>query len=147
MEPNFHDREYVATDIISYKFHEPARGEVVVLKAPTDPTKDFIKRIIGLPNEKIMIKDGSVFINGKRLDEGVYLSDNVKTYPGGFLKDGEEVPIPDYSYAVLGDNRTNSSDSREWGFLKRSDIIGHPFLVLWPLENAGTIQAVGYALP
>lgn len=147
MEPNFHDREYVATDIISYRFREPTRGEVIVLKSPTDQNKDFIKRIVGMPNEKIKMEDGAVFINGKRLDEGLYLNDKVKTYPGAFLKNNEEVSIPNGSYIVMGDNRTNSSDSREWGFLKQTDIIGRPVVILWPLTDVGTIRAVNYAFP
>lgn len=147
MEPNFRDREYVATDILSYRFKEPIRGEIIVLKSPTDPDKDFIKRIIGLPNEKIKVKDGSIYINGKRLDEGIYLNDNIKTYPGTFLKEDQEVLIPEGSYIVFGDNRTNSSDSREWGVLRETDIVGHPFLVIWPLDQIGGIPNVNYIFP
>lgn len=147
MEPNFHDKEYVATDILSYKLREPERGEVIVLKSPTDPSKDFIKRIIGLPNETLKIENGSVFINGKRLDEGLYLDDSVKTYSGSFLKENQEVKIAKDSYIVLGDNRNNSSDSREWGFLRKKDIIGRPFLVIWPPSEIGTILSIGYAFP
>lgn len=147
MDPNFQDKEYVATDIISYRFRDPERGDVIVLKAPSDPTKDFIKRIIGLPNEKIKLQDSAIFINGKRLDERKYLDDSVKTYPGSFLKNNEELTIPADSYIVMGDNRGNSSDSREWGFLKRDAIIGHPVLSLWPPKAFGFIPDVNYVFP
>jgi len=147
MEPNFHDREYVATEIVSYRFREPKRGEVVVLKSPSDPSKDFIKRIIGLPGERIKTKDGSIYINGKRLDEGLYLNDSVKTHPGSFLKENQEMIILEGSYAVMGDNRSNSSDSREWGFLKIEDIVGKPFLVIWPPKEIGGIPEINYVLP
>lgn len=147
MEPNFHDKEYVATDIISYRFRDPLRGEVIVLKSPSDPSKDFIKRIIGLSNEKIKLQDGSIFINGKRLDEGIYIDDSVKTRPGSFLKNDEEITIPADSYIVMGDNRGNSSDSRDWGVLKRQAMIGRPILVIWPFKQIGLIPSVTYVFP
>lgn len=147
MEPNFRDREYVATDILSYRFKEPKRGEVIVLKSPTDPDKDFIKRIIGLSGERIKIIQGSIYINGKRLDEGLYINDDIKTSPGTFLKEDEEILILDDSYIVIGDNRNNSSDSREWGMLKKTNIVGRPFLVIWPPGEIGAIPSVNYFFP
>jgi signal peptidase I len=133
MFPNFHDREYVLTSIISLRFHSPQRGDVIVFKAPIDTEKDFIKRVIGLPGDNVMVKDGDVYVNGDLLDQSVFLTSDVKTYGGSFLKDGQTINVPSDNYFVMGDNRPYSSDSREWGFVPKVNIIGQSFLVYWPL--------------
>ena len=124
MYPNFTDNEYILTNIIALNFESPKKREVIVFKAPPDPEKDFVKRVIAVPNDKIYIKDGVVFLNGEKLDESKYLGSDVKTYGGSFLKEGQEVIIPQDSFFVMGDNRSYSSDSREWGFVPRKSIIG-----------------------
>src|SRR3990167_6027050 len=79
MYPNLHDSEYLITNIIGLKIGDPKLGDVIVFKAPNDPDKDFIKRVIGVPGNNISIKDGRVILNGKLLDEGEYLNTNIKT--------------------------------------------------------------------
>lgn len=133
MYPNFYDREYILTNLISLRFQDPKRGDVVVFKAPLDSEKDYIKRVIAVPKDTISIKIGKVYLNGEELDETAYLKPDVKTYPGNFLTDGKEITVPDGKYFVLGDNRLNSSDSREWGFVKRNEIIGNSMFVYWPI--------------
>lgn len=140
MYPNFHDREYVLTNLITLRFGQPVRGDVIVFKAPPDPDKDFIKRVIGLPGDSVMVKDGQVSVNGQLYDESSYLSPDVKTYGGAFLKDGESVVVPSGEYFVMGDNRPYSSDSREWGFVPAGNIIGKSFLVYWPLNEIRTVN-------
>ncbi len=136
MYPTFKDGEYILTNIIGLKFKDPIYGDVVVFKAPSDNEKDFIKRIIGVPKDKILIKGGYVYINGKLLDESSYLKSDVKTYGGSFLKEGKDLTVPDNSYFVMGDNRLYSSDSREWGFVPKNSIIGSSFFVYWPPKDA-----------
>jgi signal peptidase I len=135
MYPTFKNQEYILTNLIGLKLEPPKRGDVIVFKAPTDPDKDFIKRVIGLPGNTVSVKEGYVYVNGKKLDEHAYLNDDIKTYGGAFLKDGETVTVPPDEYIVMGDNRPFSSDSREWGLLKKSAIIGRSFFVYWPVNK------------
>lgn len=111
------------------------RGDVIVFKAPTDEDKDFIKRVIGIPGDSVMIENGYVYVNGKQVNEDPYLDDDVRTYGGSYIADGETVTVPEGQYIVMGDNRPFSSDSREWGPLKKEDIIGKSFFVYWPLDT------------
>lgn len=135
MYPNFYDKEYVLTNLIILRFENPKLGDVIVFKAPPDPNKDYIKRVIGLPGDSIMVKDGSVYRNGNLLDESKYLKPSVKTYDGAFLKNAQAVNVPQNEYFVFGDNRGESSDSRDWGLVKRDEIIGESLFVYWPLNR------------
>jgi signal peptidase I len=137
MESNFEDGDYLIIDEISYRFHEPQRGEVIVFRYPHDLSKRFIKRIIGLPGETVEIKDGKVVIikeNTEVLDESLYL-------PGGLETQGDiKVSIPENKFFVLGDNRMVSLDSRAWGLLPRQNIIGRVYLRVWPFKDFGRIE-------
>src|SRR3989344_9055364 len=123
MEPSFKNNEYIITDKISYRLGEPQRGEVVIFKAPVNPDVDYIKRIIGLPGEKIMVSKGKVYINNKLLNEP-YLDEITPLFPGGYIEDGEVISIPEDHYFAMGDNRPHSSDSREFGPINKKLIIG-----------------------
>lgn len=144
MEPNFEDGNYLIIDEISYRFGEPQRGEVVVFKYPRNPSQRYIKRIIGLPGETIIIEDSKIIIvnhEGKQiLDESNYLQ-NIQT-PGDV-----QTTLDDDEYFVLGDNRPSSSDSRRWGPLSRDGIIGKVFLRAWPLVALAKIEAPTYNEP
>jgi|SRR5581483_4724289 len=135
MFPNFQDQEYVLTNLIILHFQNPKLGDVIVFKAPPDTEKDYIKRVIGVPGDKVMVQNGNVFLNGQQLDESAYLGPQVKTYAGQFLAEGEEKVVPPNEYFVLGDNRPESSDSREWGFVPASYVIGESMLVYWPPQD------------
>jgi len=124
MSPNYVNGQYYLANKMVYRSANPARGEVVVFKYPKEPDKDFIKRIIGVPNDAVSIQNGKVFINNQPLDESSYLKPDVQTHGGAFLQEGQQITIPADSYFVLGDNRSYSSDSREWGFVPRQNIIG-----------------------
>lgn len=139
MEPNFHDGEYLLTDKISYRFNEPKRGDVVVFKAPPDYKEEFIKRIVGLPDETISIRDNRIYINGKIFDEN-YLPDDIITQNGAFLKDGQEITVPENSYFVLGDNRPHSLDSRRFGFINLDKITGKTWFIYWPPTEVGIVK-------
>lgn len=147
MFPNFKNGEYTLTKVnFLMKFTPLKRGDVIVFKSPANDEKDFIKRVIGLPKDKISIQNGYVFVNNQRLDESIYLPPDFKTYPQKFLQEGEEIEVPENSYFVLGDNRSFSSDSRDWGFVAQEKIIGKSFYVYWPLSKTRTIQSVNYNL-
>ncbi|MCX6726015.1 MAG: signal peptidase I [Candidatus Shapirobacteria bacterium] len=140
MFPNFHDNDYLLTDKISYRLNEPKRGEVVIFIAPKNEEYDYIKRIIGLPKEKVSInKNNQILINDQKLDE-YYLPAGTETFGGAFLEAGKTVTIPDDEYFVMGDNRSHSSDSRDWGFVPRKNIIGKAWLRYWPPKDMGLIS-------
>lgn len=140
MFPNFEDKEYVLTDLISYHFQKPKLGDVVVFQAPKDTDKDFIKRIIGVPGDMVSIRNGGIYLNNQKLDENQYLKDAVRTYGGSFLGEGQTVTVPEDEYFVVGDNRSYSSDSREWGFVKQNLIIGKSLFVYWPPNRMHLIK-------
>lgn len=146
MEPNFHDKEYLIINEISYYFGDPVRGDSVVFKYPVDPTQFFIKRIVALPGERIVISNGKIFIynnynpNGQELAEP-YLIDSVKT-----LGDIDETLGP-AQYFLLGDNRIHSLDSRAFGPVDRKYIVGKTLLRGWPPGKIGlTINNLDYNL-
>lgn len=140
MYPTFSDKQYILTNIITLRFNKPKQGDVIVFKAPNDPEKDYIKRVIGIPRDTVMIKNGDVFVNGKLLDQNEYLKSSVKTYGGSFLTEGVTVTVPTDSYFVMGDNRSGSSDSREWGFVPLKSVIGESFFVYWPPNKMELIK-------
>ena len=148
MAPNFADSEYVLTDKISYQFGSPERGDVIVFHAPPEANCaegtgcDFIKRIVGLPGETVEVKNQHIYINSQMLPEP-YLKDDVATRAGDYTQ-GKSVKLGSDEYFVCGDNRPYSSDSRSWGPIKRSDIIGKAFFRYWPGERMGVIQHVAY---
>jgi signal peptidase I len=139
MFPNYKDKQYILTNLIGLRFSLPIRGDVIVFKAPPDPEKDFIKRVIGEPGDTVLIKDGFVYVNGVQLDESAYLGSDVRTYGGKFMQDGVAVVVPQGDYLVMGDNRPYSSDSREWGFITKSEVIGKSFFVYWPVNSMEVI--------
>lgn len=132
MEPNFHDKEYLVVDKLSYKIRHPKRGEVVIFHPPQNLRESYIKRVIGLPGELVEIKDGQVYIDGRLLKEN-YIKDEVgvKTKIGSTrqLLNGNE-------YFVFGDNRDHSSDSREIGPIPINHFQGRVALVLFPIRSA-----------
>ena len=141
MEPNFHDGEFLLTDKVSYRFAEPQRGDVIVLKAPPDFKEEFIKRIIGLPGDKIMVKEGFFYLNGNRLEEK-YI--DAYTSAGAFALEAKEIVVPPGQYFASGDNRGHSFDSRAFGFIAKDKITGRAWLLYWPVNNAGIIKKVNY---
>lgn len=138
MEPNFHDSELILTQKISYMFGRPQFGDVVVFKAPKAPKFDFIKRVVGLPGDKIVITNGEITINGEKKDLSRFTSKPALTIKGGFAEEGKEFSVPDGEYFVLGDNRDHSSDSRDWGFVKEKEITGKAWIVYWPIFRTET---------
>ena len=155
MEPGLHDGQYLLVnkavylklnlDTLSrflpfidsgdeqerFVFHGPQRGDVVVFRFPRDPDRDFIKRVIGRPGDRVEIVSGAVYVNGVLLSEPYITGESHSNY-------GPET-VPPGSYFVLGDNRTNSSDSRSWGFVPEENIIGRAMFSYWPLSDLGGV--------
>ena len=133
MEPNFHGSDYLIVDELTYQFlRSPERGEVVIFRYPLNPSHFFIKRVIGLPGETVMIENSHVRIkqtNGTTIElPQRYLSDSAITSPD------LSFTVEQGQYFVMGDNRLHSSDSRIWGALPKSNITGRVFVRLWPLS-------------
>lgn len=143
MLPSFQDKEYLLTDKISYRFNEPKRGEVVIFKAPRNEEYEYIKRILAAPGDTVMISEGRVFVNGRAIEE-TYLPEDSYTRYGLFLRDNQKVTVPENTYVVMGDNRDHSSDSREWGFVPRKNIIGRAWFRYWPPKQIGVLHAAEY---
>ena len=144
MYPNFHDKEFVLSEQFCYHFRDPRRGEVVIFKAPpTEPCAaiecEYIKRIVALPGEMVIVKDNAVYINDRLLEEE-YLPSQTITRPGEFLTSDREIMVPKDSYLLLGDNRGGSRDGRDFGFIKKDDLVGRALLCYWPIDRFGIIQ-------
>jgi len=120
-----------------YLFGGPARGDIVVFRAPTQPDKDFIKRVIGLPGDTVLVKNGQVYVNGQALDEPYIHFPATYTYPF----DGQPRTVPDGNYFVLGDNRPNSSDSHLGWFVPVDNLIGRAWISYWPPTSWGVMPA------
>jgi len=149
MLPNFHNHEYVLTDKLTYKFREPQRGEVIIFKAPPQPREEYIKRLIGLPGEKIKIQNNKVIIYNEKHPEGFvlnecYLGDGVVTKGKTAIPPNVIVPIPEGYYLVFGDNREDSSDSRHWGPVKKEMIVGRAVVRIWPPTAFSIIKHAEY---
>jgi len=145
MVPTFNDGDYILTDKISYRFSDPGRGDVVVFKSPSNPSKDFVKRIIGLPRDRVELSQGFIYINGHVLNEP-YLPVSFRTTGKRLVPEGEEFVVPRDEYFVLGDNRSHSSDSREFGTIPEASIIGRVWLRYWPLDKFSLIPSPAYAV-
>ena len=146
MHPTFKDGQFIFTDKISYRMGVPKRGEVIVFKDPKNPDIDFIKRIIGLPGETVKISEGRVYINGQVFDESNYLATDVFTGSESYLSDNQEIQIPEGKYFVMGDNRSHSSDSRDFGPVMPSEFVGKVFFRYWPIPDFGKIEGAKYSL-
>jgi signal peptidase I len=169
MEPNFHTSQYILVnkivyfhfdlnaplrlmpgngalpERIIYPFHMPRRGEVVVFEYPRDISKDYIKRVIGLPGETISIHGGRVYVNGQLLDEPYLQGIQTDCRMDDVCGQGRSVTVPPGAIFVLGDNRQNSSDSREWGELPLDKVIGKAWVSYWPRDYWGVVSSPSYA--
>ena len=140
VEGTFFDRFLPTTHqgSIDFLFGGPQRGDIVVFRAPTSPDKDFIKRVVGLPGDSVLIKNGTVYVNGQAVDESAYIH-----YPATYTYpfDGQPKPIPDGFYFVLGDNRPNSSDSHLGWNVPVDNLVGRAWISYWPPVDWSLIPA------
>ncbi len=134
MQPRLHDRDRLFINKFVYRFEGVHRGDVVVFHYPGDPTKSYIKRVIALPGDVLRITDGAVYVNGEALKE---------PYVPAQYEDGRSVAeerIPAGSYWVMGDHRSTSSDSRDFGPVNRGAIYGKAEFVYWPADGVGAVR-------
>ena len=140
MEPSFYNGDYLLIDELSYRLHEPQRGDVVVFRPPLNPDQFYIKRIIGLPGEKAVFDNGkvSVFSEGKEmvLNEP-YISKDL-------VSGSKEIIAGPGEYVVFGDNRGHSSDSRVFGPVPRQNVVGRVLITAWPLKDFSVFAAPAY---
>ncbi|MDB5254832.1 MAG: signal peptidase signal peptidase [Candidatus Nomurabacteria bacterium] len=136
MDPIIQNGQYLIIDEVSYHIHEPERGDVIVFKAPPEPTKYYIKRIIGLPGDTVHLKDGKITITNAANPKGFTLSEPYLKHLSN--DDGTFVVTPG-NYFVMGDNRTGSYDSRSWGMLPEANIRGRALLRLLPVTTISVL--------
>lgn len=132
MEPNLHTNERLLVEKLSYRFHGPRRGDIVVLHDPTGGSELLIKRVVGLPGERVTISEGRVYVDGVRLEEP-YLTQETQG-------NGRSWTVPPLSVFVMGDNRGASRDSRVFGPVSLNQIIGRAVLRYWPLDQVGFLR-------
>ena len=134
MLPGLEDQERIFINKFVYHFESVARGDVVVFRYPRDPGKSYIKRVVGVPGDHILIDHGRVFVNGRSLNESYVPRDFIdgRSYP--------ELVVPEHSYYVLGDHRSMSNDSREFGPVDESYIYGKAVFVYWPMDKLGVLR-------
>lgn len=131
MLPTLHEGEYLIINKLSYYLEQPSRGDIIVLHFPRDRSREYIKRVIGVPGDEIEISNNIVKVNGVPLQEPY--TNGAPTY-----RDARWT-VPEGHYFVMGDNRNNSSDSRSWSFLPRGDIVGKAWLIYWGIEDWGLV--------
>ena len=133
MEPNFYEGQFILVNKLAYKLGEPERGDVLVFHNPRNPDEDYIKRIIGLPGDTLEMREQTVYLNNKPLEE---------SFPHNLMAPGTRYgPIvvePDRLF-VMGDNRPNSEDSREFGPVDEALVVGQAWLRVWPLDQFGLV--------
>ncbi|OGW76974.1 MAG: signal peptidase I [Omnitrophica bacterium RIFCSPHIGHO2_02_FULL_49_9] len=142
MRPTLIEGDRIFVDKWSYHFRLPKRGEIIVFRYPPDPKKDFVKRLIAFGGEEVVIQGGHVFINGQKFDQLVGVTEhyyyNRKDWEYG--REGEVIQVPIDSFFVLGDNSAQSSDSRNWGFVPKRNLVGRAFVIWWPLRRMGVLH-------
>ncbi len=131
MEPTLQSGEFVIVNKLAYLFGEPTTGDVIVFHFPRDPDQEYIKRIIGLPGDRVEIKNGEVYVNDRILDEDYIAASPVYE---------DILEVPGDSLIVLGDNRNNSSDSHNWGPVPLDYVIGKAMFVYWPPTEWGVLN-------
>ncbi|OGC36216.1 signal peptidase I [candidate division WS6 bacterium RIFOXYC1_FULL_33_9] len=142
MYPTYKNGEFLMANKFTYKFAVPQRGDVIIFQY--SDTQDFIKRIIGIPGDEVMIKDGKIYINGEQLKESNYLDASVITNGGSYIHEGQTITVQEGEYFVCGDNRPNSSDSREFGPIAKEKIKGKAWIVYFPFQEFRLVTHESY---
>lgn len=128
------------TDIRLPALKQPQRGDIIVFVSPEAPKKDFVKRLIALEGEKVEIKNGNIYIDGKEISSPVSIRSNYYYNRGDYGQNGVTITIPKDSFFVLGDNSANSRDSRYWGFVPKKNVIGKAMCIYWPIKRIRAIK-------
>ena len=139
MVPTLSNKEQIIVEKVSMNFGELERGDIVVFNSPENGKDLLVKRLIGRPGDIITIIDGGVYLNEKLIEEN-YLSDNRATSGKKTIQENQPIAVPDGKYFVLGDNRLNSTDSRDFGLVDEEEMIGKAVIVYYPVENFRVIN-------
>jgi signal peptidase I len=139
MDYTFASGDYIFTSKITYKFRGHQRGDIIVFKSPKNPDIEYIKRIIGLPGDTVLVQDKQVFVNDILIDEP-YIADATVLWENGFTVNGVPYTVPDGYLYVMGDNRPRSSDSREFGPITFESVVGQVFYRYLPPQKAGWLE-------
>ena len=131
MSPHIASGEFVLINTIVYRMHPPARGDIIAFHHDGPTPETYIKRVIGLPGDRVRIDRGTVYVNGARLDERYVRYPDGRSFP--------EVTVPPDELYVLGDNRADSDDSRFWGFVPENAVLGKAIAGIWPLGHVGAL--------
>ncbi|MFH1827485.1 MAG: signal peptidase I [bacterium] len=143
MYPSLNEGDYIFTSKITYKFRDMERGDIVVFRSPENPDIEFIKRIIGLAGDEIMISDNKVYLNNQIIQEN-YINQYTPTPNNAFLKEGVPIIVPQDHVFIMGDHREVSSDSRIFGPIPISSLIGQVFYRYYPLNKVGAFYLPSY---
>ena len=138
MEPTFHTGDRIITSKITYKVRDIQRGDVVVITSPQNDNLHLIKRVVGLAGDTIRIQEGKVYLNDQLLEED-YISGETPLWESGYVVEGESYTVPEGFIFVLGDNRKQSSDSREFGYVPVENVIGQAVYRYYPLDQLGDV--------
>ena len=144
MEPNFHDGDYLIIDEISYRLDEPKRGDVIIFRYPKNTKEFFIKRIVGLPGERVKIEDSRITIYNNENQEGITLDEDIYIPLSTKTTGSYDTILKNDEYYVLGDNRNASADSRIWGVLEEHFIVGKAWIRAWPVGDFSVFEGVNY---
>ncbi len=139
MFPTLKNNEQIVAEKLSIKWQDPKRGEIMVFKHPSEPSRLLIKRVIAVPGDILSLSQGKVFLNGEQLEEP-YLQPNVVTKGGTIIEVGNKYSVPTGEYVFFGDNREQSSDSRFFNTIKKENIIGRAFAVYYPFNEVKLIN-------
>ncbi len=131
MEPHIDSGEYVLINTVAYRIAQPSRGDIVAFRHERSAPSVYLKRVIGLPGDRIAIRNGIVRVNGTALQEGYVRFPDSRSF--------SEVTVPQHALYVLGDNRANSDDSRFWGFVSQDQVIGRAVAAVWPIPRLGSL--------
>jgi signal peptidase I len=131
MEPTLVDKEFVLVNRMAYQIGDVTYGDVVVFSLPNDPDKEYVKRVIGLPGDRVEVDNLEVRVNGRALTEDYIAARPM--YTGAW-------DVPEGSLFVLGDNRNNSTDSHVWGPVSMEHLVGKAILIYWPLQKVGVVH-------
>lgn len=131
MRPTLKPGEFLLVNKLAYRVGEIGHGDIIVFHYPLNPQEDYIKRVIGVPGDEVIVRGGEVFVNGQRLEEDYIMA------PPGYE---DSWVVPEDEVFVLGDNRNQSSDSHSWGFVPFQNIVGRAMVVYWPLNEAKVLS-------
>jgi len=137
MEPTLHNGEFVIVNKLTYKLGMPEIGDVVIFHPPSDPEQEYVKRVIGLPGDQVVITDGKVYVNGQLLEEDYITASSAKE---------TNINVPEDAIFVLGDNRDNSQDSRNFGSVPLNYVVGKAVFIYWPPPDWGMIDGPSVAI-